>query len=280
MATTSLLNGDIIVGSKWLTETTYSGYTGAGGPNAVSYFYDKTSGALTGVQQSFNGIVGQAYTSDTVLYNASGVTVASEYSGFAAQAFSTLTYFDDAGGAVEYIALDYTSAASNGSINSQPYNAYETILDASDALVATAYHLDNGDNVYIGVASNVSSPMFGGSGVTANAVKLANALPGGDWTITGGGTGETFNFAALFNSAEITDYGAAFATATDIVSVSTADFANWSQMLGSAAASGGGANTTFTSATTGDRLTLDGVTVAQLTALTPAQAAADFKFHA
>ena len=51
-------------------------------------------------------------------------------------------------------------------------------------------------------------------------------------------------------------------------------------MLADAAPSGGGANTTFTSTTTGATLTLDGVTVAQLTALTQVQANADFLFHA
>ena len=85
----------------------------------------------------------------------------------------------------------------------------------------------------------------------------------------------------MFNQAEITDYGAAFkAGQPDVVSVSTTDFADWSAMLGDAAASGpGGANTAFTSTTTGDKLILDGVTLAQLHALTPTQAAADFKFH-
>jgi hypothetical protein len=104
-------------------------------------------------------------------------------------------------------------------------------------------------------------------------------LSGGDWTITGGETSESFTFAALFNTAEITDYGAAFnASKTDVVSVSTMDFANWQKMLGDAATSGaGGVNTTFISTTTGDKLTLDDVTVAQLTALTPTQTAADFK---
>ena len=69
------------------------------------------------------------------------------------------------------------------------------------------------------------------------------------------------------------------AVKTDVVSVSTQDFANWATMLAHAAPSGGGANTTFTSTTTGDKLTLDGVTLAQLQGLTPGQAGADFLFH-
>ena len=35
-------------------------------------------------------------------------------------------------------------------------------------------------------------------------------------SLTGGGPGETFNFAAFFNKAEITDYGTAFGGATNV----------------------------------------------------------------
>jgi len=63
----------------------------------------------------------------------------------------------------------------------------------------------------------VTSRTFGGSGVTPNAAELSYAVAGGDWTIAGGGTGETFTLAALFNTVEITDYGAAFPGATDVV---------------------------------------------------------------
>ncbi len=264
-----------------LIETTYSGNFDGQGPADISYFYDAT-GALTGIQESFTGVTGQAYTSNTVLYNASNVAIASQYTGYSTKPFSTLTYFADSSGVTQEIVREYTSAASSGSINGQPYDFHETITDASSVLLATAYHLDTGGNVYVGVASNVTSPTFGGSGVTANTAELSYAISGGDWTITGGGTNETFTFASLFDTAEITDYGAAFNPGqTDIVSVSTAEFADWSTMLGDAAPSGvGGANTTFTSTTTGDKLTLDGVTVAQLQALTPIQASLDFKFHA
>jgi hypothetical protein len=168
-----------------------------------------------------------------------------------------------------------------GAIGGQAYDSSETIDNASNGLLATVYHLDNGGNVYVGDASGVTSPTFEGAGDSPNAPETSFAIAGGDWTITGGGTNETFTFASLFNQAEITDYGAAFkAGQPDVVSVSTADFADWSAMLGDAAASGlGGANTAFTATTTGDKLILDGVTLARLHALTPTQAAADFKFH-
>ena len=269
--------------SPTLTEVTDSGYTGSGGaasPSEISYFF--SGGAFAGSQEVFTGVTGQAYTSVIEDYSAAGVNTSSEYSGFTGTAYDGLVYFNDSAGALQYIGFEYKGVT--GTVHGQAYYSYITIANASDVLLATDYRLDNGGNVYIGEASGLTSPLFGGvgSGALPNSAPTAYALTGGDWTITGGGSNETFNFAAAFNTAEITDYGAAFnASAPDIVSVSTVDFANWATLLGSASASGaGGANTTFTSATTGDRLTLDGVTVAQLSALTPAQANADFLFHA
>jgi hypothetical protein len=258
--------------SPKLTEVTYSQYTGIGGPNEVSYFYN-SSGAQTNVQESFTGITGQAYTSDTVLYNASGVAIASQYQGYTSKPFSTLTYFDNASGATQEIVRDYATAS--GSIGGQAYDSYETIDNSANVLLATAYHLDGGGNVYVGDASGVTSPTFGGSGATSNAAELADALPGGDWTITGGGANETFTFSSLFNMAEITDYGAALtAGKPDHVTLAASDFGSWATLPGEAAASGAGnVDTTFTSSITGDKLTLDGVTVAQIQNLQ-----ADFKF--
>jgi hypothetical protein len=62
--------------------------------------------------------------------------------------------------------------------------------------------------------------------------------------------------------------------AIDLASTGTGtDCGDRSTFLSDGAASGGGANTTFTSAVTGDKLTLDGVTLAQL-----GNMSADFKF--
>jgi hypothetical protein len=260
--------------SPTLTEATFSQYTGTGGPNDVSYFYS-TSGALAGLQEAFTGITGQAYTSDSVLYNASHVAIASQYQGYTTKSFSTLTYFDNSSGAVQEIVRDFISVAAEGSLNGQAYDSHETIDNASNALLATAYHLDSGGNVFVGVAGDETAPTFGGSGVTSNAAELAYALPGGDWTIFGGGTDESFSFASLFNTAVITDYGASVtANAPDHITLAASDFGGWMTFLGEGAASGtGGVNTTFTSKATGDKLTLDGVTLAQLQNMS-----GDFKF--
>lgn len=257
--------------SSTLTEATYSQYTGIGGASAVSYFYD--AGTLAGWQEVFTDIAGQAYASVTEDYNASGVFASSRYTGFSTTSYDALTYFDNASGAVQNIVLEYDNAA--GSFNGQGYGSYETISNASDSLLASAYHLDNGGNVYVGDASSVASPTFEGPEVSANASQTSYALSGTGWTITGGGTNESFTFGSGFGAAEITDYGAALAAgAPDQITLAAADFGNWQTFLGEGAASGpGGADTTFTSTTTGDKLTLDGVTLAQVPALK-----ADFTF--
>jgi hypothetical protein len=258
--------------SPKLTETTYSQSTGVGGPSEVSYFYP-ASGALPAVQETFSGIAGQAYTSDTVLYDGAGVAIASRYQGYATKPFSTLTYFDNSSGATQEIARDFSTAS--GSVGGRPYDAYQTIDNAANVLLATAYRLDDGDNAYVGTASNETSPTLGGAGAGANAAELGYALSGGDWLITGGGSNETFNFAALFDTAEITDYGASVsAGAPDKINLAASDFANWQNFFADGAASGvGGVDTTFTSTTTGDKLTLDGATLAQVQKLS-----ADFHF--
>ena len=262
-----------------LTEATFSQYTGWGGPDKASFFYDG-SGMTTGVQYTYSGVVGQLYNSQTLLYNSSNALVAASYCGYTTKPFSSQTYFYNSSGAVLQIVRDFDSATSVGSINGQAYNSYQKILNPSFSVLGTAYHLDNGGNVYLGVASGVNTPTFGAAGVSANEASISDILDGGDWTITGGGTGETFNFGTFFNQAQITDYGAAFGGATDVISVSTQDFANWQTMLGDASPSGvGGVNTTFTSTTTGDKLTLDGVTLTQLQGLTMTQAQTDFLFH-
>jgi hypothetical protein len=257
--------------SPTLTETTYGQYTGSGGPNVVSYFY--SGGALADTEETFTGVTGQAYTTVTEDYAASGAVASSQYSGFSGKPYNSLTYFDNASGAVQTVVRNYHDGAET--LDGRAYDSHETISNASGALLATAYHLDSGGNVYVGDASGVASPILGGSGVSANAAQTSYALSGGDWTITGGGTNESFSFASLFNTAEITDYGSALgAGAPDHITLAAADFGGWTTFLGEGAASGaGGVDTTFTSTTTGDKLTLDGATLAQVSALK-----ADFAF--
>ena len=94
--------------------------------------------------------------------------------------------------------------------------------------------------------------------------------------MTGGGSSETFVFNPVFGTDKITDFSAHDSGAGhDTISLSTADFANFAAVLQGAAASGtSGANTTITSASTHDALTLVGLTTTELTGLST-----DFAFR-
>lgn len=263
-----------------VTELDYTNSTSgnASAPTEVRYYYDPVSGVLTGQDLSYS-ITGQAYTQLDNTLDASGKVTQVEFKGFTTAAYNDyrVTYSN---GVEQYQIFGYDGQIGK-SIGGAPYYAKYVVEDASGNILLRAYNLVNGGHVLNGTGNNLNFPTLGGVNNTFNNPMQGQLIPGGDFTIVGGGNNETFSFTSYFNQAEITDYGTAFGVATDVISVSTQDFANWQTMLGEAAPSGAGnINTTFTSATTGDKLTLDGVTVAQLTALTPSQANADFLFHA
>ncbi len=95
--------------------------------------------------------------------------------------FPTLTYYANAAGVVQEIVRNFTGPSGSGSIGGQAYAARETIDDAASAPLATVYHLDSGGELYVGTASDITAPTFGGSGVTPNTAELSYAIPGGDW---------------------------------------------------------------------------------------------------
>jgi hypothetical protein len=89
--------------------------------------------------------------------------------------------------------------------------------------------------------------------------------------MTGGASGESFSFAQVFGADEITDF-ASYATGAnhDVISLSSANFANFTAVLG--AANNVGANVVIQSSAS--TLTLDNMNVAALAGLS-----ADFSFH-
>jgi hypothetical protein len=257
-------------------EADYSSYTGATpGATEIKVFYDPTSGAYAGEEVDYSGLSG-AYTQVAVDYNAAGQVTEATYGGWTNGAkYSSLVQFYESG-ALQRSVFIYDQLAGK-SINGQAYYGEDIMENAAGAVVGRNYDLVDGGDTLIGTQSGLNFPTLGGPQNTFNNPANGYAIQGGDFTITGGGNNETFTFAALFNQAEITDYGAALtAGAPDQISLSTTDFANWTALVGDASASGaGGVNTTFTSTTTGDKLTLDGVTVSQISAMS-----ADFQFHA
>ena len=257
-----------------LTEIDLQSNGSSGNVQELSYFYN--NGAANGYGVTYN-ISSQSFTSETVDYNQQGQLTSVNFSGYSG---STLKQITDlyTGGVQTAVLYIY------GNLTDNNVEAYAVLQNTSSVTLGTYYRMLNGTQVLDGATSNYVMPTIGGDsnnpfgGVYGQGAYNGFSIPGGLWSITAGGGGDTFTFDPYFNSATITDYGTYFATNAEIISVSTADFANWTAMLGDAKSSGGGANTTFTAAN-GDALTLDGVTLTQLQGLTPTQSAKLFTFH-
>jgi hypothetical protein len=110
---------------------------------------------------------------------------------------------------------------------------------------------------------------------------LTIKIGAGDHLVTGGGNNEIFYLESNFGSVTITDFSNKYADTTrDRIQLSTADFANWAQLVASGHASGANnEDTTFTSATTGSTLTVTGVAFSKFQT-TDLQLYRDFSFHA
>lgn len=163
-------------------------------------------------------------------------------------------------------------------------DASATVSSALDALQADVSHINavgltNANPVIsataaqatadAGILAKISSPYVldvtnpnGSMTITGHGNGLQIHDVGTSSTLTGGGSSETFVFDPGFGSATITDFGSHLTgTGYDSISVASSDFANWSTLLSDAHSTNGGADTTFTSTTTGASLTLAGVTL-------------------
>lgn len=119
-----------------------------------------------------------------------------------------------------------------------------------------------------------------GTSVSGCGDNLKIAVGSGDAVVSGGGVNETFDLAAHFGTTRIADFAAnAYdPTSRDVVSLATADFANWATLISHAHASGfKNADTTFLAAD-GASLTIAGVSLNQFQNAN-AQLKSDFTFH-
>jgi hypothetical protein len=116
--------------------------------------------------------------------------------------------------------------------------------------------------------------------VTGHGNGLTIAVGAGDSVVTGGGLNETLNVGSNFGSMQIADFATHYSDPShDTISLSTADFGNWTTLVSEGHSSGAGnANTTFTAAD-GASLTINGTALSSFqhpgTSLQ-----ADFTFHA
>jgi hypothetical protein len=125
------------------------------------------------------------------------------------------------------------------------------------------------------VAQLDSAPAYNGETITTNA-KGAHEISVHEIGLSLGSTADgydTFKLSAGFGSASLTDFSAHLSGPNrDHVSLSTADFANFSDMLSNTQFSGGNA---IISAANGDKLTIDNIAQTALI-----KHSTDFIFHA
>ena len=107
---------------------------------------------------------------------------------------------------------------------------------------------------------------------TGDAAGLVFADNGGTQTLTGGGSGETFDLAAAFGSATITDFAAHAAGASHDV-IAFVDGTDYAALFNASNIGFGGGDTTITMGS--NRLTLDGMSKSQFYA---AMGAGDFEY--
>jgi hypothetical protein len=221
----------------------------------VDLFYN--AGAYAGEQVDYVGVTGAIYKSMKVDTNASGALTALEYDGITGSGKLSSIEQNYSGGAIIETTYGYTD------ITGQNYNATSTVYDSAGKLAAAIYDDNNGTTQIVGHENGITLPALGGENTGG---PLGQSIAGGGFTITANGSGDDFVFTPYFKSATITDFGTyASAASPDKISLSTTDFASWNTLLQDALPSGtNGVNSTITSTTTHDVLTLDGVTTARL----------------
>jgi hypothetical protein len=202
---------------------------------------DYSAGTYEGYQAFYTGITGQAYTSEEVDVSAAGQLEKIIYSGMTSTPYSS-DEVDYSGGAVSDVIYNYTN------VTGQPYYADQVEVTPGGAGLQETLDLNSGGHDLIAMAT----------GQTLTSLS--------DDTMTGSGS-TTFVLNAVYGADTIANL-----TGSDIVSMPTSEFANFTTLSGAASFATGAAVIT---ASDGDTLTLDGIaTSAQLKSLS-----GDFTFH-
>ena len=218
--------------------------TGVSGQGFSSLEEDYNAGTYTGYKADYTGITGQSYTGEEVDVSAAGELQKVVYTGMASTPYSSVEQ-DYSAGAVTDTVYDFTNVAG------ATYYADQVEQNVQGQLVQTTFDLNDGGHTIIGAQ---------------NGLTIASL---GDDKITGGGSGETFVFNALYGHDTITDFAAN--ESSDMISLPMSEFANFGAVQAAATVSGGNL---VISAADGDTLTLKGVTAL------PNSLSADFTFHA
>jgi hypothetical protein len=202
---------------------------------------DYSAGTYEGYQAFLTGITGQSYTSEEVDASAAGQLEKVIYSGMTSTPYSSVEA-DYSGGALADFIYNFTN------VTGESYYSYQVEDNTSGAQLQETQDLNSGGHDLTAMAS----------GQTLTSL--------GDDTMTGSGS-TTFVLNAVYGADTIANL-----TDSDIVSMPTSEFANFTALSGKASFATGAAVIT---AGDGDTLTLDGIaTLAQLKNLS-----GDFTFH-
>ena len=257
--------------------------------------YDQ-AGKFNGEKFYFTAVSSQPYTSEEADYDASVALSRVLLSGFATQPYNSLeldysagTYtgykaFYAGGNGASYATQEVDVSASGqlqkvifSGLTNSPYASVENDY-ANNALAGTIYDFEN----VTGAAYHAYQVKENAAGSTLQEtldydsgghaeIGFANSqtLVGlGNDTMTGGGTGETFVLAPVFGAAVITDFSTDFTAGnTDVLQLAKSEFNGFAALVKDAASSSGGV---MISATNGDNITLNGVTMSELQGLNAA----------
>jgi hypothetical protein len=221
-------------------------------PAGASYSLVETdynyAGAYSGKTLLTADITGESFTGEAQHYDAAGRLRSDTETGVTGQSYTSITY-------------DYTKSGTSAGVT-------DHVTDApGESYFVGDFHYGAGG----GLRWESAELENGGFQITgeANRVQLAGQ---GDDVMTGGGSRETFALGPIFGTDTITDFASHDRGAGhDAISLSKADFANFSALMSSASNSG---SDVLIAGPHGQTLTLDGLDVAQLAGLS-----ADFTFH-
>jgi hypothetical protein len=224
----------------------------AAAPAGAPYSYVETdygyAGAYIGEKLITAGIKGRSYTGEEQDFGAEGHLRRVVQTGVEGQTYTSIERDYNKSGALTGITYDVTNA---------PGESY---------LVGQFHHGASG-----GLRWETAELQNGGYQITGEA-NGATLVSHGDDVMTGGGSDETFVLHTMFGADSITDFSShASGAGHDIISLTTADFADFHALL--SAATNSGSNVSI-AAPHGQTLTLDGLNTATLAGL-----AADFTFH-
>ncbi|MBU6462110.1 MAG: VCBS domain-containing protein [Bradyrhizobium sp.] len=206
--------------------------------------------------------VNDADIGDTLTASVAGNAVA-EYNGSTTLPSGVDVSALIASGAITFGTVKTTGGQDVLDWTYNPANANLDFLQPGDTLTLTFNAtVSDGHATTANQALTITLVGNGASVVNGTAQNDTFTDVGGGVTISGNGGHDVYNFNAHFGSATISD----FDVGNDVIDISSMSFASVTALLNSTVASGANGANTLIADSTGDTITLDNVSVAQLKA--------------